>query len=509
MSILQSNNPTIIYDKKTKKEALKIRELMEKNPLIFRMILSEYKGISFSDKEGYLNLQRDGDIEKTLTTEIISALEKEYQKDATSNNDEDIELGILKYALIERTDSFDLYSIEKLPENMIYYYMAYLRYKEEHDEDKLLSFILSSEKEEKDALFNKIHQKCGVTLYNLLLQEQLLLLLGKIPGVKPLDIFLVNNIREMTALIQDVFTRKLIESLSEKTPPEELDRLTFEQYDRLCKEYLIRIDPSLKWLKIYLTAQENGNIKYLKPGEGKWESLNKDGTNIITAPLTGTIEDVVSTIHEFSHYVVLENFQEDEVIPRTLAEFPSLFFEENIYSFLSEKGYSERQIITLKNQRERWTEENSLAVLPYLNYLKEFIIEGPLTEALIQQYLNRVQLSIESSYETMEKQGVNILEPADSLLDSDFQTLIASECLIRNTFLIKKNDVLFEYPYVIGSYLAEVANKQSETDQYVIPDILNSTENLGRISPRIIFDRFNIPLSKDREATSNKKYQKI
>lgn len=503
MSTLQTTITTIEYDKKTKKEAFQLKELIEQSPLIFQMILSEYKGISFTEKEGYFNIVKEGNITKTLTTKIISILEKEYQKDSPQNTDSEIELAILKYALIERTDSFELYTIEKLPENMIYYYMAYLRYKKDNDEKSLIKFILHPTKEEKEVLFNCLHQKHGLTLYNVLLQEQLLLLLGKNKKLPPLDSFLVNNISDITTLIQDVFTKKLIESIQSKSINEPLEKISFEEYDRLCKEYLIKIDPSLKWLKIYLEAQEKERIKYLKDGEGKWLSCNKDGINIITAPLTGTIEDVVSTIHEFAHYVSLENIEAGENIPRTLAEFPSLFFEEHIYSFLLEKGYSESQIITLRNQRERWTEEHSMAVLPYLNYLKEFILEGPLTENKIKEYLKRVQLSIESSYETIE-QG-SMPERAASFLEGITPEMIFNECLIRNSFLIRKSDVLLEYPYVIGSYLTEQAILEAKIDQTVIYDMLGYTEELSKIAPQEIFARFNIPLSKTSE--TNKVYQ--
>lgn len=509
MRKLQIQNITIEYDEKTKKEALKLKKQIEESPLIFNMILNGYKGISFCDKEGYFNVAREGNIEATLTSQILFVLEREYQKDSAHNSDTDIELAILKYALIEYTDSFELYPIEKLPDNMIHYYMAYLKYKKDHNEEQLISFVLSPQKEAKENLFNELHRKHGIALYNFILQEQLQFLLGQKYELPALDVFLVHNINEITALIQDVFTRKLIESGQTKDTKVSLENITFAQYDRLCKEYLIKIDPSLKWLKIYLASQENGNIKYLKDGVGKWESLNKDGINIINAPLTGTIEDVVSTIHEFSHYIVLENLQEGESIPRTLAEFPSLFFEENIYAFLLEKGYSKEQILTLKNQRKNWTEENSMAVLPYLNYLKEYILEGPLTEEKLKQYLSRVCFYIENSYETIQ-QLPSFSESASLLLESDMQALIDNECLVRNTFLIRKNDVLLEYPYVIGSYLAEVANELSTTDDMVIPDILNYTEQLGSISPRIIFDRFNISLLNraeqiQKQYTKNKK----
>ena len=504
MSVLQTKVTTIDYDKKTRKIALMLKEQIDQNPLIFKMILSGYKGISFGNKEGYFNILNEGNVNTTLESRIISILEKEYQKDAKSNTQEEIELAVLKYALIERTNSFNLYNIERLPENMIYYYIAYLKYKSDFDKKSLISFVLSPKTEVKESLFNALHQRYGITLYNLLLQEQLYLLLGKIPGVKPLDIFLVNNINTLTTLIQDAFTKRLIESLPEKST-EQLVSITFEEYDNLCREYLAQIDPSLKWLEIYLNAQRNGNIKYLKDSEGKWETLQKDGVNILTAPLTGTIEDVVSTIHEISHYITLENIQEDDVIPCTLAEFPSLFFEENIYSFLLEKGYSETQIRTLRKQRENWTEENNFAVLPFLNYLKEFIIEGPITRDKIKEYLNRIYLSISNTKDTESA----ISKQQREILENNLESLVNNECLSRNIFLIKKNDALLEYRYVIGSYLAEAANKLSETDQCVISDVINYTEHLGNVPPKKIFERLNICLSKSDEPPNKKMYQKV
>ena len=117
MSTLQTKITKIDYDKNTKEIALKLKELIENNPLIFQIILTEYKGISFTDKRGYFNIIKEGNVEKTLTKKIITILEQEYQKDAKDNIDREIELAVLKYAIIERTNSFDLYTITKLHSN--------------------------------------------------------------------------------------------------------------------------------------------------------------------------------------------------------------------------------------------------------------------------------------------------------------------------------------------------------------------------------------------------------
>ena len=508
MSTIQTKITNIDYDKNTKEKAQKLKELIEKNPLIFQMILTEYKGISFTDKRGYLNIEQEGTIEETLIKKIISVLDQEYQKDAKNNNDREIELAILKYALVERTNSFDLYTIKQLPENMIYYYMAYLKYKRDLNGHELLATILNQTKERQDTLFNELHKKQGINLYNLLLQEQVFLLLGIVQGIKPLDIFLANNIKDVTTLVYESFTKKLVESMNKEVPTVELTKTSYVEYDYLCKEYLIRIDPSLKWLKTYLTAQEEGNIIYTEAKNGKWTTYKKDGKNYITAPLSGNIEDVVSIIHEFSHYMSLENMTEDEVIPRTLAEFSSLFFEENVYSFLKDKGISEKEIETLKHQRQIWTEENSFAVLPYLNYLKEFITNGPITKEMIKAYLDRINFSLEETTHIMEQVGTNsVTSPLDE--DESLEELINTECLIRNSFLIRKNDVLLEYPYVIGTYLASVANELAKTDPFIIPDILNYTENLAKTHPKIILERLNIQLKKDEQVIEKpKEYQK-
>lgn len=508
MSTLQTKITKIDYDKNTKEIAQKIKDLIEKNPLIFKMILTEYKGISFTDKRGYFNIIKDGSVEETLTKKIISVLDQEYQKDAKDNTVLQIELAILKYALIERTNSFDSYSIERLPENMIYYYMAYLKYKRDLNEHELFITILDQTKERQDTLFNELHQRRGITLYNLLLQEQVFLLLGIVQGIKPLDIFLANNIKDVTALVYSVFTKKILEMAQEENKPVELTKITYQEYDLLCREYLIRIDPSLKWLKTYLSAKEEGNIIYTEAKAAKWETFRKEGKNYINAPLRGNIEDVVSTIHEFSHYISVKNLREDETIPCTLIEFPSLFFEENIYEFLLEKGISLEEIKTLRRQRETWTEENSFAVLPYLNYLKEFIAEGPITKDKIRAYLDRINLSLEESTSIMEQVGTHITTNLEE--NGDSTELINTECLIRNSFLIRRNDVLLEYPYVIGTHLASIANELVKTDPLIIPDILNYTENLTQISPKVILERLNIKLKSEVEPINEKipEYQK-
>ena len=36
-----------------------LKKMIDRNPLIFQMILTEYKGISFTDKRGYFNILKE------------------------------------------------------------------------------------------------------------------------------------------------------------------------------------------------------------------------------------------------------------------------------------------------------------------------------------------------------------------------------------------------------------------------------------------------------------------
>ncbi|MDD5888302.1 MAG: hypothetical protein PUC82_02305 [bacterium] len=458
MSILKANGIIIDYDKKNKAQALELKKIIEQNPQFFTYLLSNYKGISFTNKKSYLNIPLDMD----LSTSVISTIDSFFLQTTPKKTQEELSNWLLAYTIIEKTNHPSNYNIAKLPPNFSYYYIAYLRYQVDHSKEKLLSFIFNPTIAEENALFNWLCKRSGLSLYNNLLQKEILTLSN---SKKPLDLFLVNNIEKITKIISDNFSAEEQEECHQNLPLQNLTKLKKEQCDELCMEYLATIDPTLKWLEIYITAQENGHIKYTSNNR-KWETISNHDDISIVAPLSGTIEDFISMIHEFSHYISLINLNIGESIPLTLIEFPALFFEKTAYDFLLSKNYPQDEIALLQEQRDSWTQENYLSVLPYLNYLSGYL---------------------KNDFKLNEYEVKNWHEVQDDYIEDQ------DECLNRNSFLITKHDAITkQYPYVIGSYLAQTALRKQNAAPDTLKDIIYYTENLSKTSPEEIFTYLSI-----------------
>ena len=100
MSILKANGIIIDYDKKNKAQALGLKKIIEQNPQFFTYLLSNYKGISFTNKKSYLNIPLDMD----LSTSVISTIDSFFLQTTPKKTQEELSNWLLAYTIIEKTN---------------------------------------------------------------------------------------------------------------------------------------------------------------------------------------------------------------------------------------------------------------------------------------------------------------------------------------------------------------------------------------------------------------------
>lgn len=251
-----------------------------------------------------------------------------------------------------------------------------------------------------------------------------------------------------------------------------LSRLNHQQVNSIVKDILREIDDEEEWLNIY-ESMEIENIVYIDLLDNSQKksleemlgiSLAKDDINTcvflqnkgyIFLTYTGTISDVVTTMHEVIHYIsrYKNNFVEEEP---TLREFSSIFYELYALDYLKKIGYSEQEINKINQDRL----SDMTKLLNDASYLMDYLI-------MIMKYGK-----IKEKYDTFQNKYLR----ADKCINN----------LVINPYLL--NDY---YPYLIGNYLAVNAISRMKNDKLLLSMIKYITDNLPKIEAYDVFSVLN------------------
>lgn len=470
----------IEYITKNKKEALRIKEVFDNNAMLFKIFLASYNKLSLkdSDEEATLNINSLDDL-KDMTEEIIPKYMEMLHNQVYSEGGEDIETIFLKILLMDSIASNEASNI-KLPSeeetgysiNTIYSIVAMDYYKEQNTPEKLLDFIYNPSPEEKTKIFEWLNKKQRYNLLNFLIEEeyQELLSLEKLEN----DPFLRTHLEEVLSLSEVNIFGGLIK---EDKKPLRLPSLTKNELDRMCSEFFIKIDPSLKWLKLYNKLKSERKILYgqkFPDPNSKWGCLQTTDDIVIYAPLDGTLHDFVYMIHEFAHYVTLYMKNEGEYISSAIKEYPPLFFEKCALRFLQEKGYHPKAIAAIDKERALATQTNKTNISPTLRYLNQYLTIGPITFEREKEKMDKIRNAIP------EELPAEMKELITALMSTDDENNVHIKIDAENAFLVERAECLYEeYPYIVGTYLATETLKRLDEDPITIFHVLNITENLA------------------------------
>ena len=316
------------------------------------------------------------------------------------------------------------------------------------------------------------------------------------------DHFILNNL--------DFLIQILLESAKTWIPNKSfhmipITEISKDKLNDLVSQLLIEIDPSLNWLDLFqqayrqnkiifideLTEKEKEKIDKELLARGNLCLIKEEGPYILFH-YTGTIEDVPALLHELIHFIVYYKNPKQQV-SRTLAEFPSLFYEFYALSFLEKKGYPKKEIHFLENNRM----ENIISITPYVfntcQYMSMFLNHHKVIEEFDIKAEQQNVLSVPKQLETLI-QGYSFptIDPkisANRRCDQCIEQLIVNE-----------QRFFTSYPYLIGKHLIEKIEQSTLSEQQILSRLKHITEELSSIDPVDIFQLVGYHLESDKES---------
>lgn len=506
--VLNNSVIPIIYDEKSKELAQEIVKILENNSLTFKDFFRQYTNIVLTGEEDptSLNISSLEEFKEELANSLDSFkntvvtqafAEDPIQQETTLLN------FLLACALGNTSITGAISDNEKNLNdciNAMYSLFVFNYYGD--DKNKILDFIMEPNAEEKANILIWLKGRRRFELFNSLLKSQCQILIKYTDEEKSHDSFIKEYLID--------FTKECISELA-KGPIEEKNKqfkeLSSSTLDELVIEFLTEIDPSLNWVELYRKLKEEKNIIYEDPNltEKFYCEKTQNGV-LIHAPLTGTIEDFGSIIHEFAHYVSFINEPDEEDIEPSIIEYPPILLEQQALDFLIKKGYSLEDVEILKDKREIWTKYNIMDVLSTLYYLLDFLNNGEITiegERRKYQPIKETKLDpTDLPSDTIEGFKAFCNDPDQGIfnfIDYQIAFLIMHPTTVAN-----------EYPYIVGKYLATKTRNRLEEDPSLIYTVVSITNNLSNETFESISQKLNLDTTEfsSGNGSSSKPYTK-
>ena len=210
----------------------------------------------------------------------------------------------------------------------------------------------------------------------------------------------------------------------------EYDRLSKNQLDAYVKEFLLKVEPTGKWYKLYNVFVRQGKIRVVNPGED-WEYVKEGGREYINAPLENNISDFPKLIHEFIHVVGATMFPNNYSTNYYSDEVASIYYEKLACLFLESKKYDKKQVNSLLENRL----SHSICVCDLLIILLMYM----------QVYLDNKNIK-------EEIMGVEeeIYDDAETAIDN-----------VNKLFILSSNALTQGTMYVLGEFFSQESLKKN------------------------------------------------
>lgn len=319
------------------------------------------------------------------------------------------------------------------------------------------------------------------------------------------DLFFINNIKDISKII-DNYKNKIKDFTC--TNSKDISSVSKNETINMVKEILVKIDPNMEWLSIYEEAINNNKIIYLNElTEEEKDNLKtklgissiKDITNsclflsdqdYIFLTYTNTLYDIPATVHEIVHYIVKKNNSANEL--PILREFPSIFFEQYAINYLSNLGYKKQEIDALNQIRIVDTFSGINDIEDLLHYLIMLIDNGHISEKLDKRMYNKELKALKRNLSKKEIDSIILENPTFFDVDTNCNKRCdkVTYDLILNPYILSSY-----YPYIIGSYLADIGIERIKEDVITLPMLKYITEKISKIDAYDIFYilKCNIP----------------
>lgn len=390
--------------------------------------------------------------------------------------------------------------------NLDYYYeMACIDVAFELGNFEILDAYMNLEEAQAKSVFQNellftIYQKYSILLFRELLEGQVKLL--KQFSKEKNDDFLEGNIHNLGAFFQNELFRVFRNfNIGGETNKEKL-KLSRNEIINLVVEFLSKIDETGTLRNEFITNVDNGKIVLWDQTVAEERikmatEIKRFGSNqidepaclyiyddngyltdiMVNVPLTYTLEDVWTIIHEYFHFH--SNINGCKIFcNRLVTETPSIYFEKLARDFLIGKGYDIKDINV--NFRIVDSLSNISLVLPIINYISNFMQNGFISIDMIDEMIRNGKntiildgvekgLSQEDINNELKRQGLfgDIVEIRKNIL-------LNMTCLL----LRQKRSIFTLTPYLLGTIITNNAIENN----LPIEDMINLSTGLNNVT---------------------------
>ncbi len=475
MSLLQTEVLPIEYDEKTKRKANRIKDIIELNPEFFKVFLQGHDKISCIDQNNSLYIEKGQSILKYL--DGISAYDATgflYPKYQTQESGAEVLLfwlnehyqGPAKYRKEER--------IRNQKMGILDYYHSNKKYQE------LYNYLHKREPLPKREILSFLQNQYRYPLTNILLEDDLMSVIEQyyIPTVNPDPLDLLDCIiwtSEEMSTIEDNF-----KYFTQITYP-----VSKEQSMKLFKRFLAEIDPTLSLLeqlniaeqeKRFIDRKSDRRVLYTyevqRYPNNPFFTTSQEEQGYIYIPWTNTIDNVISLVHEFFHYVVNKN---EHMIQYELIEFPSIFFESLACNFLLQEGYPKEVIEDIKQNRKISTVNNANDIIEIATLMKYL-------------YVSDMPISIEDDIELLDDNPPRTREERE-----EQERIAIRNCDRRNQLLVEApNFVTENFPYIIAQKYSDILMEALPDNSNIIPNMITLLKEFETVSTTNLLEKVGI-----------------
>ena len=338
--------------------------------------------------------------------------------------------------------------------------------------DELSNFL--KYRNDKELIFEWLKQTQRFNTYNYLLEIASNYL-------KEYDFYFFDNLDEIFSKMNE---KNFDYVISSKNSNYKLQKFSLEDLENIFFGFLDKIKAPKEWKEIYIDLKNNNRIIFEESKDGKDNSkcfIDNDGIRKIKVTTDGTVNDFISFVHEFIHYISLQK----DMPPFSLLEFPSIYYERVAAIHLINIGFDEniiKSVIENRNKNNFGKYYDLFGILLDMcrynkkgNIIREDKIEllKKATEATNECVENLINIFLEAGNPTDELQSLIIK-------DCDFGKKVDDECDYYTIEFIKNGLlVLNGYQYLTDSYLADSVLEKEEDDDTIFDKMVFITENLS------------------------------
>lgn len=361
---------------------------------------------------------------------------------------------------------------DNITDDMLWFVLACKFFDCKTQFDELSNFL--KYRNDKELIFEWLKQTQRFNTYNYLLEIASNYL-------KEYDFYFFDNLDEIFSKMNE---KNFDYVISSKNSNYKLQKLSLEDFENIFFGFLDKIKAPKEWKEIYIDLKNNNRIIFEESKDGKDNSkcfIDNDGIRKIKVTTDGTVNDFISFVHEFIHYISLQK----DMPPFSLLEFSSIYYERVAAIHLINIGFDENIIKSVIENRNKINFGKYYDLFGILldmcrynkkgNIIREDKIEllKKATEATNECVENLINIFLEAGNPTDELQSLIIK-------DCDFGKKVDDECdyyimeFIKNGLL-----VLDGYQYLTDSYLADSVLEKEDDDDTIFDKMVFITENLS------------------------------